>query len=135
MGRVVSVPETLHGPWRVNLTKYVEIDIPGFPLVRHRLSVTGSDNADGLYVLTYDNLFSLGVRGSEWSLSVLRSADSLNWTEEEMVSTTTFVDPGGFVLKLYSLTAWQITFTCTCEDPDIGFPMNPNPYDFTLPSH
>jgi hypothetical protein len=126
--------EQFYGPWHVSLTSY---GVPfGIAWLRHNMTIAGSESADGAYFVDLHQSFELAVTGAEWTVTLLRSTDAgyVDWAEEQLVRTTSFLNPDGLVVRLSARHANDsILLTCTCTDPTLSTHPAPNPFDFTYP--
>ena len=127
--------EAFYGPWRIE-----QYQPYSAPYLRQSLLISGSDNADGRYLLDYFNPVDISITGQEWSLSVEKSesADGDDWdpvTPRKRME----VRPGTGLTTLLDIPfpgdpsgqSLAIQLICTCLDEAINPPRQPNPYDFT----
>jgi hypothetical protein len=113
------MPETFYGPWRV--TDF------GFP-VRHRIVISGSENADGEYVVDIQAPLNLSVEGEKWTIEVDVWENSA-WMPRHVRRRMEVLPETGLQVSLSDAKRWpfpnlDVFCSCTCLDPTI----NPPPY-------
>jgi hypothetical protein len=122
---------TLYGPWRITLGT---VDLPC------SFVVSGSDNADGRYMVEQGAPLDVLVTGTEWTISLQSDWPDRNgnWHPLPALREMTFEPQNGLIVLLgvhpgaprRGEWAW---LTCTSMDPETNpIPTN-NPYDFTIP--
>jgi hypothetical protein len=127
--------ETFHGPWRVEFSQPYST-----PYALQSLVISGSDGADGRYMLEFHEPLDITVPGELWSMAVEVSGDSATASWQPIKPRTRFeVQPGvGLTIVLEvpfpddpGGESLVFQLTCTCLDVSINPPQKPYPYNFT----
>ena len=130
---------TLYGPWTLSFSGRG---------TRMRVTIAGSDSADGLHVLPFQP-FALAVNGSEWTVTGERlDADTETWRPHNVQAATSWDLTAGMRVTLdwfYRITTepepgfhalvarHRILLDCISNDPVLQPVLTVPPPDFTIP--
>ena len=128
--------ETFFGTWKLHGTS-------GQSQFFERFVVSRSDAADGVYELADDGTpIDLAVRGSEWTIQFQARLESTEWFSYDPDRGTRFVLQQGFTVVLATpppikpsglVFAHPLVVQLVSLDPTLSPPIDPNPFDFSLP--
>jgi hypothetical protein len=129
--------EILYGPFRLVLDG-------GDVWPPQRVTIAGSANADGVYLLDFDDPLDLSVEGDAWSVDVefFKEDPVAEWITAVFTRSTAFEREEGLIVELMSglgdspsLGEFRpsIRLLCTSLDEETAPPLQPSPYDFTVP--
>jgi hypothetical protein len=111
------------------------------PVPPHSFLISGSDGADGRYLVNFGDPPDIAVQGESWSL---RTEVSVSWEEPDWSPTPSYEEMAvlpGTGLTILLDTTFQpslggqpngIRLACISLDETINPPQRPNPYDFTI---
>jgi hypothetical protein len=130
---------TFYGPW------YVVLGRVHSQFRQQRFIISGSDNADGIYPVTFGNALVLSVQGTQWQIQmeIIPLAiilEGVPWEPSLVRESMKFVLGEGLVVQLDGSFQFEapdpptlvMTLTCTSMDPEINPIPTANPFSFTL---
>ncbi len=120
--------ETFFGPWRIVVIEELG---PPWPW---EFVISGSDNADGVYVAEQLDPMGIAVTGVEWTIELVMLPNFLI----KPTRATQFVVPDGLTVHLISVPIGigvrrYFLLRCISMDPEVHPIPTPNPFDFTIP--
>jgi len=130
---------TFYGPW------YVVLGRVHFQFRQQRFRISGSDNADGIYPVTFGNTLVLPVLGAKWQIQMegvpfaIASA-GVPFEPSIVRESIKFVLGEGLIVQLDGAFQFEapdpptvvLTLICTSMDPEINPIPTANPFSFTL---
>ncbi|GAA0271282.1 hypothetical protein GCM10010302_06060 [Streptomyces polychromogenes] len=127
------------GPWEIQLGELID-------LWGTKLTLAGTDNADGEYFPVSGQPLDVAVTGSAWTISVQMARPDDDggqaWDPRELRRSTRFDRMTGLVVDIESGLPqgdvvgplyFYMHLVCVCRAPGVAPDPVPNPYDFTLP--
>lgn len=127
------------GPWVIRVEDVVDVFEP-------RLTLAGTDNADGEYFPVSGQPLDVAVTGSAWTINAHTpwSGDdgATVWDPLKLRRSTRFDRMTGLIVDLETgrpsgggigPVYFFMRLVCVCADPEVNPDPLPNPYDFTLP--
>ena len=120
--------ENFYGPWKVILDH-------GDPYFPQRFMISGSDNADGRYEVSFGQPMDVQVTGASWSITFeiqpFPPTGGDAWDQRSVQRATRFESPDGLIVQLDG-GAPRLSLTCISMDPTVNPNATANPYDFTI---